>query len=78
MSPPAAASDGERVYAFRHATDGQSPGLYSARFGAGTVLASEPLDGKPDRWSRLPVDTLVTLSDTGVDAQEPLEIRCTA
>lgn len=59
-------SDGDRILAFRHATDRRSPGLYAGAMGEGTVLASEPLDGQADRWTRLAQDRIAVLSDDGL------------
>lgn len=64
-------SNGEHVFAFRHASDQRSPGLYAARSERGTVLASEPLDGDTGRWSRMPDDQLAILSASGI-AMQPL------
>jgi len=58
--------DGERLFAFRHATDRRSPGLYAGSWGEGTVLASEPLDGQADRWTRIEPDRVAVLSDAGM------------
>lgn len=56
-------SDGARLIAFRLSSDAKSPTLYEtkdAETGAIT-LASEPLDGRPERWTLVPEATILTL-----------------
>ena len=48
----AALADGERLHAFRHASDGAPPTLYQRRTDDGIVVASEPLDDEPG-WHAL-------------------------
>jgi ergothioneine biosynthesis protein EgtC len=60
-------SDGERLHAFRFASDGQPPTLYLRQRGSGTIVASEPLCEDEPGWQLLPDGARVT-----VDAQ-----RCT-
>jgi glutamine amidotransferase len=69
----AALADGERLYAFRMASDGKPPTLYLRRCPRGTLLASEPLceelqDGEPG-WQPVPVGAVVTLDKTGCHVQ---------
>ncbi len=54
-------SDGERLFGFRHASDGKCPSLYvSMGFAAGgLVLASEPLDGATAGWQEVALDRVV-------------------
>jgi len=51
-------SDGETLYSFRHASDGQSPTLYASDslLAGGTVVASEPLDADARQWRRIDPD----------------------
>ncbi len=57
----AALTDGERLFAFRIASDGKPPSLYLRRCGGGVIVASEPLcDDEPD-WQALPVGAVVTV-----------------
>ena len=60
-------SDGQKLFAFRHASDGVCPTLYVSGVldHGGRALASEPLCGQPDRWTAVPVDTLCTVSAAG-------------
>jgi glutamine amidotransferase len=55
-------SDGDALYAFRYASDGKCPTLYQRRAGAGTVLASEPLDGECSNWSQVPPGHLLKVT----------------
>ncbi len=67
-------SDGETLYAFRHASDDHSPTLYaSGRLDhGGYALASEPLCGRAAAWRALTPDTLYRLSPDGALTGEPL------
>jgi predicted glutamine amidotransferase len=65
-------SDGQAVYAFRHASDDRHPTLYlQAGEGGGWTLASEPLDGDPVSWTEVEPDVLVRL-DSGQRSQQKL------
>jgi glutamine amidotransferase len=81
-------ADGERLLAFRFASDGKPPTLYLRRCAQGTMIASEPLcDGASspsDRpagsetpeggWVLLPVGALVVADSLGVSVvPTPLE-----
>jgi glutamine amidotransferase len=59
-------SDGERLIAFRHASDGKAPTLYSHREEGqgheGFVLASEPLEGSAAGWYGVAQDHVLTLT----------------
>ncbi len=57
-------SDGETLFAFRHASDGCCPTLYVSGplDHGGLALASEPLCGHPDRWTPVPADTLCRIA----------------
>ena len=55
-------SDGDRLIAFRHASDGKAPTLYARTEGRsgrrGQVLASEPLDPALQGWMQVPQDQI--------------------
>lgn len=57
-------ADGERLHAFRLASDGQPPTLYLRRMASGTVIASEPLCEDQPGWQMLPAGAVVSV-DTG-------------
>ncbi len=67
-------SDGETLWALRHASDGRAPTLYLSQGFAngGRALASEPLCGHPHRWKALPCDTLCALGADGYVSTTPL------
>ncbi|MCH2094828.1 MAG: class II glutamine amidotransferase [Rhodobacteraceae bacterium] len=67
-------SDGTTLYAFRHASDHNSPTLYASRAldHGGFALASEPLCGNAKAWRALTPDTLYRLSKTGDLSEERL------
>lgn len=75
-------SDGETLYAFRHASDGQSPTLYLSGTldHGGKALASEPLCGQANRWQSLAPETLYAVSKSGEVTQRALdaEVRLSA
>ena len=66
VEPPlrfaAALADGERLYAFRIASDDSPPTLYRRDCGHGTVIASEPLDDDEPGWAPLQAGAVVTLN----------------
>ena len=72
-------SDGQRLWAFRIASDGKPPTLYLQRLqtegSSGTIVASEPLcdDGKDGQteWQALPVAAVVTLEGRACDIATP-------
>jgi glutamine amidotransferase len=81
-------ADGERLLAFRYASDGKPPTLYLRHCEQGTMIASEPLCAgagsraeaacgaapPADGWQLLPVGALVTVDDRGVSVvATPLE-----
>ena len=54
-------ADGERLHAFRIASDGKPPTLYLRRCSTGTIVASEPLaEGEPG-WEMLADGAVVTI-----------------
>lgn len=56
-------SDGETMFAFRHATTGAAPTLYVSGVldNGGLSIASEPLCGVAENWTAIPQDTLCTI-----------------
>ncbi len=66
-------SDGETLYAFRHASRGTAPTLYVSGTldNGGRAVASEPLCGMADKWTALPSDTLCAVNAAGWKS-EPL------
>ena len=66
-------SDGEKLLAIRHSSDGQSPTLYRSKRldRGGQAFASEPLDGCAEHWLTVPEDHFVCLSHDKV-TMEPL------
>lgn len=60
-------SDGETVYAFRHASNGVAPTLYVSGVldNGGRAVASEPLCGITDGWTALPCDVLCKVTKSG-------------
>ena len=64
----AALADGERMHAFRIASDDKTPTLYLRRQASGTIIASEPLwDDEPgaEPWELLPAGAVVTVDSGG-------------
>ena len=61
----AALSDGERLLAFRYASDGKPPSLYVSDCTHGSIVASEPLDADAERWQSVPANSWVHVSRTG-------------
>lgn len=57
----AALADGERLWAFRMASDEAPPTLYQRRTGSGAVVASEPLNDGEDGWEPLSPGAVVCL-----------------
>ena len=60
-------SDGQTLYAFRHASAGPAPTLYVSGIldNGGRAVASEPLCGMADRWTAIPQDTLCRVTAEG-------------
>lgn len=62
-------TDGEKIYAFRHASDNREPSLYAAQIDTGGwVLASEPLETASQTWASVAPDMFVTLSTSGLSS----------
>ncbi len=66
------ASDGHALYAFRYASDGRCPTLYSSREWKrdALVLASEPLCGNAAKWEEIAPNTLVRFTRDDVSSSE--------
>lgn len=60
-------SDGQTLYAFRHASAGPAPTLYVSGVldNGGRAVASEPLCGMAERWTPIPQDTLCRVTAAG-------------
>jgi glutamine amidotransferase len=60
----AAASDGQHIYAIRHASDAAPETLYVRKRKTvdGTLLVSEPLDDGRDDWEAIPPQSFVALT----------------
>jgi predicted glutamine amidotransferase len=58
-------ADGERLHAFRLASDGHPPTLYLRRTAGGTVIASEPLCDHESGWQLLPDGAVVSVDAGG-------------
>lgn len=58
-------TDGESLYAFRHASDDHAPSLYLSKQldNGGTAFASEPLCGNHANWTEVPSDTLMIFNN---------------
>ena len=65
-------SDGQGLFAFRHASSGASPTLYLSGVldNGGRAVASEPLCGMTDRWTALPCNMLCRITAEGVQTEE--------
>ncbi|PJI93048.1 glutamine amidotransferase [Yoonia maricola] len=72
-------SDGQSLYAFRHASSGQAPSLYASGIldNGGRSLASEPLCGVALRWTEVPTDTICILTADGL-TMTPLTAQAAA
>jgi glutamine amidotransferase len=62
-------TDGEKLYAFRHASNSIAPTLYASGIldNGGRALASEPLCGDGSKWKALPQNTLCALTADGLE-----------
>jgi glutamine amidotransferase len=67
----AALTDGEDLYAFRWACDGQPPSLYVRKADGGLIVVSEPIDGRKDGWREVPKGCSLIAK-----AGRPVEIQC--
>ncbi len=57
----AALADGDRLHAFRYASDDQPPTLYQRRTQGGVVIASEPLDDDEVGWEPIAIGSTLTM-----------------
>lgn len=68
-------SDGQTIYAFRHASDDKCPTLYlKSGQRQDWTLASEPLDEGVDHWISVKPDVLLTLSNDA-NLETPLALN---
>lgn len=69
-------TEGEKLYAFRFADDGQAPTLYLSECldHGGRAFASEPLEGACARWRAVEPDKLYVLSCDGASTR-PLRLE---
>ena len=78
----AAFSDGESLYAVRHATDAHAPTLYTAATRGGRCIVSEPFDREGGCWREVPPSSFVTITGAGLSvkpfAPHGLRSRATA
>lgn len=63
-------TDGDRLFACRHASAGQPPSLYWQLQGTSVLVASEPYDGDASSWNEIAADSVLTI-DGAIDV-EPL------
>ncbi|MDB5571528.1 MAG: class glutamine amidotransferase [Hyphomicrobiales bacterium] len=66
-----ALTDGETLWAFRWASDGQAPSLYYRTTGDALVVVSEPLDGEQGCWREVPQGCALVAAPG-----RALEVRC--
>jgi len=72
----AALSDGNRLIAFRYATDPHAPTLYHTGAGSGALtVVSEPLDTERSRWTSVPTQHVLSVYQDGRMVTEPLTIQ---
>jgi ergothioneine biosynthesis protein EgtC len=57
----AALADGQRIHAFRIASDDRPPTLYALHDERGSIIASEPLGDEVAGWQALPAGAVITL-----------------
>ncbi len=63
-------TDGERLHAFRWASNHRGPTLYYRNTDSGVVIASEPYDQDHDGWKPVPEDSMITVSpDRAIEIQ---------
>ena len=67
-------ADGERLHAFRIASDGKPPTLYLRRCKTGTIIASEPLCESEVGWQMVPDGAVVTVDGAGCSVKERLAL----
>ena len=65
-------SDGERLYACRHSTDGRPPSLYWQVGAQGVLVASEPNDCGKAPWNEVAADSILTVGhEISLEALHP-------
>ena len=67
-------ADGERLSAFRWASDGEPPSLYFRRVGGGIAVASEPCGCEPGAWATIPPDTVMVVERSGAVRTQPFQV----
>jgi glutamine amidotransferase len=67
----AALTDGEDLYAFRWACDGNPPSLYARKAEGGLTVVSEPIDGRREGWREVPKGCALVAK-----ARRPVAIEC--
>ena len=70
-------ADGERLHAFRFASDGKPPTLYLRSCKGGTIIASEPLCEGETGWQLLPDGALVTVDSSSCRITERVTVHVT-
>lgn len=65
-------SDGERLFALRHASDARPPSLYLAEDENGVLVVSEPLDEGVHEWRAVPPDSVLEIGADGTARIAPL------
>lgn len=71
----AALTDGNRIYAFRCASDTRPPSLYYRRDEDGSlIIVSEPLDSQEGCWRAVGAERVLCADDKGV-MEHPLELE---
>lgn len=65
-------SDGEKIWAFRWASDHKPPTLYYHCVENGTVIASEPLDNE-DHWTEVPDNSVAIFGKNGFEELRMLD-----
>ena len=61
----AALTDGERLFAFRWACDGQPPSLYAREDEGGVTVVSEPIDRRRAGWREIPKNCVLSAGPGG-------------
>jgi glutamine amidotransferase len=69
----AALTDGERLWAFRWASDSRPATLYWRQDAVGLTVVSEPIDDEGEGWNAVPKDCSIV-----VDADRRVQLGCLA
>ena len=67
-------ADGERLSAFRWASDGEPPSLYVRRVGDGVAVASESCGCDTDAWAPIPPDMVMSVKRSGTARSQPFRV----